>query len=64
MRDRTMGETVRISFIGDIMCEKPLQRAYDRYGAAVFDRVFAQTRELSSPPESKNPTFASATRRL
>ena len=41
-------KTVRISFIGDIMCEKPLQRAYDRYGAAVFDRVFAQTRELFS----------------
>ncbi len=41
-----MGETVKIAFVGDIMCEKPLQRAYDRYGAAVFDRVFAQTREL------------------
>lgn len=41
-----MERTVRISFIGDIMCEKPLQRAYDRYGAAVFDRVFAQTKEL------------------
>ncbi|MBQ6066717.1 MAG: CapA family protein [Clostridia bacterium] len=41
-----MEKTVRISFIGDIMCEKPLQRAYDRYGAAVFDRVFAQTKEL------------------
>ena len=43
-----MGQTVRITFVGDIMCEKPLQQAYDRYGAEVFCRVFAQTRSLFS----------------
>ncbi len=41
-----MEHSARITFIGDIMCEKPLQRAYDRYGAAAFSDVFAQTKEL------------------
>ena len=41
-----MKESVKITFTGDIMCEKPLQRAYDRYGAAAFGRVFAGTKEL------------------
>ena len=41
-----MKKTVRITFIGDIMCELPLQRAYDRYGAEVFSRVFSRTKTL------------------
>ena len=41
-----MGDTARITFIGDIMCEKPLQRAYEKHGAAVFSRVFSQTKSL------------------
>ena len=41
-----MEKRVRITFIGDIMCEKPLQKAYDKYGAGVFDDVFSQTKEL------------------
>lgn len=43
-----MEKTVRITFVGDIMCEKPLQKAYETYGAEVFDRVFAQTKRLFS----------------
>ena len=46
-----MGATVRITFVGDIMCEKPLQQAYDTYGAEVFCRVFSQTKSLFSASE-------------
>ena len=38
--------TATITFVGDIMCEKPLQRAYNARGPAVFDRVFSQTKGL------------------
>ncbi len=41
-----MGNPVRITFIGDIMCEKPLQQAYEKYGAEVFFRVFLRTKPL------------------
>ena len=41
-----MEQTTKISFTGDIMCEKPLQRAYETHGAAVFARVFAETGSL------------------
>ena len=41
-----MDNAVRLTFIGDIMCEKPLQRAYERYGAGVFERVFSRTAAL------------------
>ncbi len=41
-----MGNPVRITFIGDIMCEKPLQQAYEKYGAEVFFRVFSRTKPL------------------
>lgn len=41
-----MEHSARITFVGDIMCEKPLQRAYERYGAAAFSDVFARTKEL------------------
>ena len=36
----------RITFVGDIMCEKPLQRAWNKGGDAVFDRVFSRTGAL------------------
>ena len=39
-------KAARITFVGDIMCEKPLQRACDARGAAVFDRVFSRTKAL------------------
>ena len=41
-----MEKTVRITFVGDIMCEKPLQQAYETYGAEVFCRVFSRTKAL------------------
>lgn len=41
-----MGKTIRITFVGDIMCEKPLQQAYATYGAEVFYRLFSQTKNL------------------
>ena len=36
----------RITFVGDIMCEKPLQRAWNSGGDAVFDLVFSRTGAL------------------
>ena len=39
-------KAARITFVGDILCEKPLQRVFDARGAAVFDRVFSQTKGL------------------
>ena len=41
-----MDSSARITFVGDIMCEKPLQQAFDRYGAAAFSSVFARTKDL------------------
>ena len=41
-----MERSARITFVGDIMCEKPLQQAFDRYGAAAFSSVFARTKDL------------------
>lgn len=45
---KPMEKSIRITFVGDIMCEKPLQKAYEKYGAEVFDRVFSRTRTLFS----------------
>lgn len=39
---------VKISFVGDIMCEKPLQRYAEKHGFTCFDHVFAHTRNLFS----------------
>ncbi len=39
---------VKISFIGDIMCEKPLQKCWSRYGGETFDKIFEKTKALFS----------------
>ena len=37
---------VKISFVGDIMCEKPLQKCYQKHGDDTFNKVFEKTKSL------------------
>lgn len=39
---------IKISFLGDIMCELPLLRAYRHYGKKVFDKLFENCSNLLS----------------
>lgn len=41
-------ELQKLTFLGDIMCEKPLLKAYQRYGNRIFDQVFSKTKALFS----------------
>lgn len=37
---------IKISFVGDIMCEKPLQNYYFKYDKDAFNKLFSKTRGL------------------
>lgn len=39
---------IKISFIGDIMCEKPLQKCYMKHRGDTFNKVFEKTKSLFS----------------
>lgn len=38
----------KISFVGDIMCEEPLEKTAERYGSHKFGEVFKETKKLFS----------------
>lgn len=41
-----MPDYVKVSFVGDIMCEKPMQLYAERHGFSSFEKIFSNTREL------------------